>query len=323
MRDEGKPALKATAAAIAMLLCVGSATWAESPYPNRLVRIVVPFGPGSVSDGLARITANKLGALWNQQVIVENHPGLPGTTSVAKAAPDGYTLMITSNGHAITGIINKGIQFNPIKDFAGVTKLASSPQVALVPPGLPVKTLADFIALAKRQPGKLNFSSAGIASTSYLCAELLKQAAKIDIVHVPYKGPEAGLAVMRGDAQFYLAPFHVGKELATAGKVRAIAVNASARTPYFPGLPTVAETLPGYACDSWSALMVPAGTPRPIIDKLHDDFATVLKMPDVIERLPAMGAIPVSSTPEQVDAQMKYEMKFYAKVLVVAGVGAK
>jgi tripartite-type tricarboxylate transporter receptor subunit TctC len=323
MRDEGKSALKATAAAIAMLLCVGSTTWAESPYPNRLVRIVVPFGPGSVSDGLARITANKLGALWNQQVIVENHPGLPGTTSVAKAAPDGYTLMITSNGHAITGIINKGIQFDPIKDFAGVEKLASSPQVALVPPGLPVKTLADFIALAKRQPGKLNFSSAGIASTSYLCAELLKQAAKIDIVHVPYKGPEAGLAVMRGDAQFYLAPFHVGKELAAAGKVRAIAVNASARTPYFPGLPTVAETLPGYACDSWSALMVPAGTPRPIIDKLHDDFAAVLKMPDVIERLPAMGAIPVSSTPEQVDAQMKYEMEFYAKVLGAAGVGAK
>ena len=323
MRDEGKSALKATAAAIAMLLCVGSTTWAESPYPNRLVRIVVPFGPGSVSDGLARITANKLGALWNQQVIVENHPGLPGTTSVAKAAPDGYTLMITSNGHAITGIINKGIQFDPIKDFAGVEKLASSPQVALVPPGLPVKTLADFIALAKRQPGKLNFSSAGIASTSYLCAELLKQAAKIDIVHVPYKGPEAGLTVMRGDAQFYLAPFHVGKELAAAGKVRAIAVNASARTPYFPGLPTVAETLPGYACDSWSALMVPAGTPRPIIDKLHDDFAAVLKMPDVIERLPAMGAIPVSSTPEQVDAQMKYEMEFYAKVLGAAGVGAK
>jgi tripartite-type tricarboxylate transporter receptor subunit TctC len=284
---------------------------------------VVPFGPGSVSDGFARITANKLGNLWNQRVIVENHPGPPGTTSVAKAAPDGYTLMITSNGHAITGIINKGIQFDPIKDFAGVEKLASSPQVALVPPGLPVKTLADFIALAKRQPGKLNFSSAGIASTSYLCAELLKQAAKIDIVHVPYKGPEAGLAVMRGDAQFYLAPFHVGKELAAAGKVRAIAVNASARTPYFPGLPTVAETLPGYACDSWSALMVPAGTPRPIIDKLHDDFAAVLKMPDVIERLPAMGAIPVSSTPEQVDAQMKYEMEFYAKVLGAAGVGAK
>lgn len=323
MRYECKVTRRATATAIVTLLCFGSTAWAQTPYPNRLVRIVVPFGPGSVSDGLARITANKLGNLWNQRVIVENHPGPAGTTSVAKAAPDGYTLMITSNGHAISGIINKGIQFDPIKDFAGVAKLASSPQVALVPPSFPVNTLAEFIALAKQQPGKLNFSSAGIASTSYLCAELFKQAAKIDIVHVPYKGPEAGLAVMRGDAQFYLAPYHVGKELAAAGKVKAIAVNANARTPYFPGLPTIAETLPGYTCDSWSALMVPAGTPRPIINKLHDDFAAVMKMPDVVQRLPAIGAIPSFSTPEEVDRQMKYEMEFYAKVLAAAGVGAK
>ena len=230
--------------------------------------------------------------------------------------------MITSNGHTITGVLNKGIQFDPIKDFAGVAKLASSPQVAVVPPDLPVKTLAEFIALAKKSPGKLSFSSAGIASTSYLCGELFKQAARIDILHVPYKGPEAGTAAMRGDVQFYLAPFHVARELVIAGKLGAIAVNAAERTPYFPGLPTVKETLPDYVCDSWSALLVPAGTPRPIIDKLHDDFAAVLQMPDVIDKLPSMGAMPTMSTPESLDAQMKQEMELYAKVLGDAGVGA-
>lgn len=323
MRGKGKRMCTATVAAIAMLLSIGSATWAESPYPNRLVRIVVPFGPGSVSDGLARIAANKLGALWNQQVIVENRPGLPGTTSVAKAAPDGYTLMITSNGHTITGIINKNIQFDPIKDFAGVAKLASSPQVVVVPPNFPAKSLSEFIALAKKTPGKFNFSSAGVASTSFLCAELMRQAAHIDIVHVPYKGPEAGLAVMRGDAQIYFAPFHIARELVTGGKVRAIAVNATARMVYFPGLPTIAETLPGYGCDSWSALLVRAGTPRPIIDKLHDDFSAVMKMPDVIDKLPSMGAIASLSTPEALDEQLKAEAELYAKVLGAAGIGAK
>ena len=320
MRDQGKRVFKA--AAIAAFLCVTSASWAQAPYPNRPVRIVVPFGPGSVSDGLARVTANKLSILWKQSVIVENYPGLPGTTNVARAAPDGYTLMITSNGHTITGVLNKGIQFDPIKDFAGVAKLASSPQVAVVPPDLPVKTLAEFIALAKKSPGKLSFSSAGIASTSYLCGELFKQAARIDILHVPYKGPEAGTAAMRGDVQFYLAPFHVARELVIAGKLGAIAVNAAERTPYFPGLPTVKETLPDYVCDSWSALLVPAATPRPIIDKLHDDFAAVLQMPDVIDKLPSMGAMPTMSTPEALDAQMKQEMELYAKVLGDAGVGA-
>ena len=323
MRDQGKQVLKTAAAAIAMLLCASSVTRVEGLYPDRLVRIIVPFGPGSVSDGLARVAANKLAALWNQQVVVENRPGLPGPTSVAKAPPDGHTLMITSNGHTITGVLNKDIQFDPIKDFAGVAKLASSPQVAVVPPNFPAKSLPEFIALAKKMPGKLNFSSAGVASTSFLCAELMRQAAHIDIVHVPFKGPEAGLAVMRGDAQIYLAPFHIARELVTGGKVRAIAVNAPERMSYFPGLPTVAETLPGYSCDSWSALLVPAGTPQPIINKLHDDFAAVMKMPDVVDKLPSMGAIASLSTPQALDAQLKDETKLYAMVLGAAGIGAK
>src|SRR4030088_2284224 len=173
-------------------------------YPNQVVRIVVPFSAGSITDGLARILADKLGDLWKQQVIVENRPGLPGTTAVAKSTPDGYTLMLTSNGHTIAGAINKSIQFDPVKDFAGVSRVAAVPLVAIVPPDFPGNSVKDFIALANEKPGQLNFSSAGAASTPYLTAESLKQDAKIDIVHVPYKGsPEATTAVIRGDAQLY------------------------------------------------------------------------------------------------------------------------
>jgi len=135
-------------------------------YPNQVVRVVVPFSAGSITDGLARILADKLAEVWKQQVIVENRPGLPGTTGVAKSPPDGYTLMLTSNGHTIAGAINKNIQFDPVKDFAGVSRVASVPLVAIVPPELPAKTLKEFIALAKERPGQLNFSSAGVASTS-------------------------------------------------------------------------------------------------------------------------------------------------------------
>ena len=181
---------------------------AAQSYPNRTVSIVVPFGPGSITDGLARVLADKLGTMWKQSVVVENHPGLPGTTAVAKSAPDGHTLMLTSNGHTIAGVINKGVPFDPVKDFAGVTVIASVPLVAIVPADFPAKTLREFIALASASPGKINFSSAGIASTSFLSAEIFRQGAKIHIVHVPYKGvPDAATAVIRGDVQMYFAPF--------------------------------------------------------------------------------------------------------------------
>src|SRR6478752_2349361 len=148
-------------------------------YPNQVVRIIVPFSAGSITDTLARILADKLSDKWKQQVIVENRPGLPGTTSVAKAAPDGYTLMLTSNGHTIAGVINKGIQFDPVKDFAGVTQIANVPMVMIVPPSLPAKNLKEFIAMARAKPGEVNFSSAGVASTSFLSAEIMRQDANL------------------------------------------------------------------------------------------------------------------------------------------------
>ena len=322
---------KTTMALIAAaLMTLASPAMAQAPageqanaYPQQLVKIVVPFSAGSVTDGLARIIADKLSTLWKQQVIVENRPGLPGTTGVAKAQPDGYTLMLTSNGHTIAGVINKNIQFDPVKDFAGVSKVASVPMVAVVPPDLPVKSLSDFITLAKEKPGKLNFSSAGLASTTYLSAELLKQGAGIDIVHVPYKGtPEATTAVVRGDVQMYFTPIPMAQELSAAGKVRPIAINSNQRSAQLPEVATVKETMPSYDYDSWFAVLAPAGTPRPILDKVSKDLATVLKLPDVVEKLQAQGATASPTTPEALDAQLKKETEFYAKVLRDAGVGA-
>src|SRR5438128_6399957 len=290
-------------------------------YPNQVVRIVVPFSAGSITDGLARILAEKLAELWKQQVIVENRPGLPGTTGVAKSAPDGYTLMMTSNGHTIASAINKSIQFDPVKDFAGVSRVAAVPLVAIVPPDLPAKTLKDFIALANERPGQLNFSSAGVASTSYLSAEIFKQDANINIVHIPYKGaPEATTAVIRNDAQMYFAPIPATQELTATGKVRALAINSAKRVPQLPDVPTVAETLPKYKYESWFGVFAPAGTPEPILTKVSEDIAKVLEMPDVKEKLLAQGSIPAPTTPSEFDAINKADTERYGKLLKEAGI---
>src|SRR4030088_920229 len=290
-------------------------------YPNQVVRIVVPFSAGSITDGLARILADKLGDLWKQQVIVENRPGLPGTTAVAKSTPDGYTLMLTSNGHTIAGAINKSIQFDPVKDFAGVSRVAAVPLVAIVPPDFPGNSVKDFIARAKEKPGQLNFSSAGVASTSYLSAEILKQDAKIDIVHVPFKGaPEAVTAVIRNDVQMYMAPIPTTQELSSNGKVKAIGINYAKRVPQLPDVPTIAETLPDYKYESWFGVLAPAGTPQPILKKVSEDIARVLEMPDVREKLLAQGSIPAPTTPAEFDAINKSDTERYGKILKDAGI---
>jgi tripartite-type tricarboxylate transporter receptor subunit TctC len=299
----------------------GSLDASAQVYPNQVVRIIVPFSAGSITDGLARILADKLGDLWKQQVIVENRPGLPGTTAVAKSAPDGYTLMLTSNGHTIASAINKSIQYDPVKDFAGVSRVAAVPLVAIVPPDFPGKTLKDFIAAANEKPGQLNFSSAGIASTSYLSAEILKQDAKINIQHVPYKGaPEATTAVIRNDVQMYMAPIPSTQELTATGKVKALAINSAKRVPQLPDVPTVAETLPNYKYESWFGVLAPAGTPQAILTKVSEDIAKVLEMPDVKEKLLAQGSIPAPTTPAEFDAINKSDTERYGKILKDAGI---
>jgi tripartite-type tricarboxylate transporter receptor subunit TctC len=292
-------------------------------YPNRTVSVVVPFGAGSITDALARVLADKLSPVWKQTIVVENKPGLTGTASVARSAPDGYTLMLTSNGHTIARAISKDVTFDPVKDFAGVTVIASVPFVAIVPTDSPAKSIQDFIKLAKEQPGKLNFSSAGVASTTYLAAEIFKQNAKINIVHVPYKGvPDAVTAVIRNDVQIYFAPIPNAKELSAGGKVRMLAINSAKRFSQVPDVPTLLESgLSDYKYDSWFGVMAPAGTPREILSKVSRDIAEVLKLPDVQERLSKFGGFPAPTTPEQFDAIIKSDTDRYGKVLREAGVG--
>jgi tripartite-type tricarboxylate transporter receptor subunit TctC len=278
---------------IAALLAVSSLASAQSDspqYPNQTVRIVVPVSPGSIADGFARMIAEKLGEFWKQPVVVENRPGLPGVTSVAKSPADGYTLLLNSNGHTIAGALNKNLQFDPVRDFAGVTQVASVPLVMIVPPDLPAKTVKDFIDLAKQKPGQLNFATAGVLS-----AEIFKQNANINIVHVPYRGaPEA-----------------------------VIAINSSARTPQLPDVPTIAESgLPGYKYESWFGMLAPAGTPQPILDKISQDIAKAINVADVRARMEQQGAVPLTTTPEQFGAIIRNDTERNLRILREAGVAA-
>ena len=221
---------------------VSTAPVLAQSWPTQRVTVVVPFGAGSVTDILARIFAEEMGKRWGQQVVVENRPGLAGTTAVGKSTPDGYTLMVTSNGHTVAGLVSKTLTVDPVKDFAGITRLGSAALFLITPPDFQAKTLNDIIALAKKEPGKLNFSSPGLASTTFIAGALFRKQAGIDIVHVPFKSaPDAVTAVMRGDAQMYFAPVNLARDQSAAGKVNAIAAATANRIPEMPNTPTFTE----------------------------------------------------------------------------------
>jgi tripartite-type tricarboxylate transporter receptor subunit TctC len=277
-------------------------------FPNQRVTIVVPFGAGSVTDILARIVADEAGKRWGQQVIVENRPGLAGTAAVAKAPPDGYTIMLTSNGHTVAGLVNKNPPFDPVKDFAGITRVASVPLYLIVNPDLPAKTLKEVIDLAKQKPGTLNFSSPGLASTTFIAGAQFRRAAGINIVHVPFKSaPDAVTAVMRGDAQMYFAPVNLSKELSEAGKVRAVASVTEQRIPDLPNVPTFREAGLDLVYDSWFGLLAPAGVPKDVIAKLNRDIVAILKTPEVDAKIKAQYAVVQTDTPEQMDKRIAEE----------------
>jgi len=284
-------------------------------FPTQRVTIVVPFGAGSVTDIMARIIADEASKRWNQQVIVENRPGLAGTAGVAKADPDGYTLMLTSNGHTVAGLVNKGLTFDPIKDFSGITRVSSVPLYLIVKPDLPAKDLKEVIALAKSKPGALNFSSPGLASTTFIAGALFRKAAAIDIVHVPFKSaPDAVTAVVRGDVDMYFAPVNLSKEMAEAGKVRAIASVTAQRIPEMPNVPTFREAGLDLVYDSWFGLLAPSGTPRPVIEKINRDVVAILKSPEIDAKIRAQYAIPVTDTAEQFDKQIRDETAHLTEV---------
>jgi tripartite-type tricarboxylate transporter receptor subunit TctC len=313
---------KAGLLAAGLLLSASAAFAQNTPYPNQTVRIINPFTAGSVSDILGRALAEKLGTLWGQTVIVENKPGISGTISVAKAAPDGYTLISTSNGHTIVGALNKNLGIDPIKDFAGVTQIASVPLVLVVAPTVPAKDVKELVALAKAKPGTLNFTSAGLASSNYLAGEILKQTAKIDIAHVPFRGtPEQFTSLIRGDSQLSMAFMGNALPFIQSGQIKALGIATPKRVSQLPDVPTMAEAgMPDYKYDSWFAIMAPAGTPAPIIKKISEDIASILKTPEMQARWQTLGAIPITSTPAELDAIIRSDAERYGKILQAAGV---
>lgn len=308
--------LRSIAVAFAAFLTVTTATAQDAAkYPDKLVRIVVPFSAGSMTDLLARILAERLQARWGKDVVVENRPGLAGTSSVAKGvAADGYTLMLTSNGHTVISHLNKNLAFDPIKDFVGIAQVATTPLIMVVPPDSPVKSVKDLIELARAKPGDLNYSSAGLGSTTGIAGALFKQVAKVDIVHVPFKGlPETHTAIIRGDVAVGFSFFSAAGDLIQSGKVRAIAVTGPARLKVLPDVPTFAEAgLPEFEYDSWFGILAPAGVPEAIVAKASSDISAVVQLPEVKARFEPQGAIMVSTSLERFNQIIKDDTARYS-----------
>jgi tripartite-type tricarboxylate transporter receptor subunit TctC len=312
-----KTALSTTAA----IAGGGTRAWAQASdesasFPNRMVTLVVPFSAGSMTDILARSVAEKLGERWKQNVVVENRPGIAGTAGVAKAPADGYTLMLTSNGHAVIRAVNPGVTFDPVKDFVAITEVASTPSILIVPPDAPYKTLKDLIDAAKAKPGALNYSSAGLGSSTGIAAELFKQVTKTNLVAVPHRGlPESQTAVIRGDVAMAFTFFNVGGDLIQGGKLRALAVTGDKRMSQLPDVPTFAEAgLPEFNYDSWFGIMAPAGTPKTIVEKVSKDVAAGLQAPDMKARFDPQGANLVWTTPDKFNEVVRTDTERFASL---------
>ncbi len=305
------------ASLFAALGLAAGATGAQAQnWPSQLVRIVVPFSPGSQTDILGRAYADKLAGIWKRDVIVENKPGLAGTATTAKAAPDGYTLLLVSNGHAVIESLNANLTFDPVKDFAGVTKLAVIPGILVVNPDTGPKTFKELVALARAKPGALNYASAGLGSASSIGVELIKAQTGINIVHVPYRGlPEAHTSIIRGDALVFMTFYGAGGDLIQAGKLRPLAVTSAKRIVQLPEVPTLQEEgVDGFAYDAWFGLLAPAGTPRPVIDTVNKAVVEASKMPDHIERFTNLGIVLATSTPDEFDALVKSDTERFTKL---------
>jgi tripartite-type tricarboxylate transporter receptor subunit TctC len=304
---------------------VPSVARAQQPsFPNKPIRMIVPFSPGSQTDILARWIGEKMTEKWAQQVVVDNRPSAGGTIAsqyVLAANPDGHTLMMVSTGHAGNATLYSKLPYDTIKDFSGISRVASVPNLLVVSPALGVKSVKELIALAKSKPGQLNFSSAGIGSGTQINGEMFKLAAGINATHVPYKGaPEALNEAMAGRVEFNFSPILVAAGQVKAGKVLALAVSTASRSPMFPDVPTVAEAgIPGFEYDQWYGLLASARTPRPLITVLNQEVVRILNLPDMKERLLTQGATPASTTPQEFDAFIRSEVKRFAQVLIAAG----
>jgi tripartite-type tricarboxylate transporter receptor subunit TctC len=294
-------------------------------YPAQPIRILVGFSPGSTTDILARTVGQKMSEAWRQPVLVDNRPGAGGvgaSNAVATAAPDGYTLLVVSAGHAATAAMFTKLPYDTLKDFAGVSRIANVPSILVVSPALGVKSVKDLVALARSKPGQLNFSSPGVGSANHLAGELFKILAGVQAVHVPYKGiPEAMTGVVSGAVQFNFSPVANILPLSRDGRLVALAASTGKRSAVLPEVPTVAEAgVSGYVFDPWFGLLAPAKTPKPLLAKLGSELARIVELPDVKERLLSLGADPAPTSPEGFDAYIRGEVAKFQKIVQEAGI---
>ncbi len=280
-------------AGTAALIAAPSIVRAQAAWPNQLVKLAVPFSAGSLTDILARAISQRLATKWGQAVIVENRAGISGAQSVAKGAADGYTLMLTSNGHVVINATNKNAAFDAVKDFAAVAKVASAPSILIVPANSPAKTLQDLVGMVKNTAGGLQYASAGVSSSTGIAAELFRSLAGGTLQMIPHRGlPEANTSVLRGDTQFGFTFFAVGGDLVRAGQLRALAVTGNQRLAPLPEVPTFAEAgLPTFEYDAWFGIMAANGTPKAILDKASADILEIVRSPELAAQFAPQGVV--------------------------------
>jgi tripartite-type tricarboxylate transporter receptor subunit TctC len=319
-----------TGAAVVLSVIVMSGlsnAWAQA-YPAKPVRIVVPFPPGGTSDILARTIGPGLTKEWGQPVVVDNRPGAAGNIAaehVARSPADGYTLFITTVGiHAIHPSLYAKLPFDAIRDFTPVTNLVMLPTVLTVHPSLPARSVKDLIALAKKRPGDLSYSSAGSGSQPHLTAEMFKTMAKVDLLHVPYKGAAQQLTdLVAGHVALTFATAPSAVPYIKSGQMRAIGVSSGKRAAALPDVPTISETVPGYEAVGWNGMMAPANLPAPVLEKIHATVVKVFGMPDIRNRMVSLAADPITTTPAEFGAYIKAEIGKWAKVVKDSGAKAE
>ena len=313
---------------IALLLLLGS-TLVHAQWPQKPVRIIVPFAPGGASDLMPRLVGDKLAAMWGQPVVIENRPGAAGNLGMeagAKSAPDGYTLLSAPNGNMVVNPhMYTKLNYDVFKDLAPVTRIASVQNVLVVHPDVPAKTVKELIALAKAKPGTLNFASPGNGSQAHVAVELLKLRLGLDMVHVAYQGVGPAIKdLLGGRIQLMVAQVPSALPHIKAGTLRALGVASGAPLAALPGVPTIASAapLPGFEAVSWYAVMAPAGTPREVVAKIQSDIAKVVQLPDVREKLEAMGAEPSGESSAELAARIKAEYDAWGEVVRKANIKA-
>lgn len=302
---------------------------APAEYPDKPVKIIVPYPPAGTTDILARLIAQRLAERMKQPFVIENRPGAGGaigSVAVAKSPADGYTLLMgTVNSHGINSALFKSLPYDAVKDFAPITIVGNTPNVLAVNPGVPANNLAELLALARAKPGSLNFGSTSQGGSPHMSGELLKLMTGVDIAHIPYKGAGPMLIdLIGGQVQmgFDNLPSSIGH--IRSGKLRAIAVTSAKRFPGTPEIPTMAESgVPGYEVSAWFGLLAPAGTPKPVIDALYANIADILKQPEVVKQLFDLGAEPGGNTPEAYARQIATDVEKWKKVVAATGVRAE